>query len=101
MLSTKDSTQIQKEKKIIGALAEKVWDAKTQQYHGGQEWKFINNFVEDFSVTTNGLGTPKHALKAAKEAVCIFFNIEFYKIFFIFIKININIVKNKAKKKKN
>jgi len=70
MLST-ETENTKMEQKVIGALAEKVWDAKTQQYHGGQEWKFLNNFVEDFSVTTNGLGTPKYALQAAKEAVSI------------------------------
>ncbi|KAJ3038875.1 hypothetical protein HK097_003003 [Rhizophlyctis rosea] len=46
-----------------------VWDTKTQQYHGGQEWSFLNNFVEDFSVTTNGLGIPKKALQAARDAL--------------------------------
>lgn len=49
-----------------------VWDAKTQTFHGGQEHRFIKNFVEDFSVTTNYLGTPKKALEAAKEAVNIY-----------------------------
>ena len=48
-----------------------VWDAATQQYHGGQEWKYLSNFVEDFSVTTNGLGTPVAAMEAAKRAVCV------------------------------
>jgi hypothetical protein len=46
-----------------------VWDTKTQQFHGGQDWKFLNNFVEDFSVTTNLLGTPVKALNAARDAV--------------------------------
>ncbi|CAG8637219.1 14044_t:CDS:2 [Funneliformis mosseae] len=46
-----------------------VWDTKVQQFHGGQDWRFLDNFVEDFSVTTNALGTPKAALEAAKEAV--------------------------------
>jgi histidinol-phosphate/aromatic aminotransferase/cobyric acid decarboxylase-like protein len=46
-----------------------TWDIKTQQYHGGQEWLALDNFVEDFSVTTNGLGTPVEALRAAKKAV--------------------------------
>ncbi|KAI9597542.1 pyridoxal phosphate-dependent transferase [Syncephalis fuscata] len=46
-----------------------VWDAKTQQFHGGQDWKFLANFKEDFSVTTNGLGTPKPALAAAQQAL--------------------------------
>lgn len=51
--------------------ANNVWDTKTQTFHGGQEHRFINNFVEDFSVTTNYLGTPRKALEAAKEAVSI------------------------------
>jgi histidinol-phosphate/aromatic aminotransferase/cobyric acid decarboxylase-like protein len=42
---------------------------KTQQYHGGQEWNQLDNFLEDFSVTTNGLGTPEDALNAAKDAL--------------------------------
>ncbi|CAG8487301.1 12089_t:CDS:10 [Ambispora gerdemannii] len=46
-----------------------VWDTKLQQYHGGQDWKFLENFVEDFSVTTNALGMPKNALEAAREAI--------------------------------
>ncbi|KAI7899343.1 pyridoxal phosphate-dependent transferase [Cokeromyces recurvatus] len=46
-----------------------VWDSKTQTFHGGQEHRFIDNFVEDFSVTTNYLGTPHKALEAAKEAI--------------------------------
>lgn len=49
--------------------SEEVWDTKVQQFHGGQDWKYLENFVEDFSVTTNALGTPKDALEAAKEAV--------------------------------
>ncbi|KAI8917141.1 pyridoxal phosphate-dependent transferase [Powellomyces hirtus] len=49
--------------------AKTVWDTKTQQYHGGQEWSFLDNFVEDFSVTTNGLGIPQKALQAAREAL--------------------------------
>ncbi|GBC15238.2 60S ribosomal protein L16 [Rhizophagus irregularis DAOM 181602=DAOM 197198] len=49
--------------------SEEVWDTKVQQFHGGQDWKYLENFVEDFSVTTNALGTPKDALEAAKEAI--------------------------------
>lgn len=51
---------------------EEVWDAKTQTFHGGQEHRFLDNFVEDFSVTTNYLGTPTKALEAAREAVNIY-----------------------------
>jgi len=46
-----------------------TWDLKTQTYHGGQDWRALNHFVEDFSVTTNGLGTPKPAMQAAKDAI--------------------------------
>lgn len=49
--------------------SEEVWDTKVQQFHGGQDWRYLDNFVEDFSVTTNALGTSKDALEAAKEAV--------------------------------
>ena len=51
-----------------------LWDTETQQYHGGQEWAGLETFVEDFSVTTNPLGTPKHALDAAKNEVNLFEN---------------------------
>lgn len=54
---------------MISASVNNVWDTKTQTFHGGQEHRFISNFVEDFSVTTNYLGTPQKALDAAKEAV--------------------------------
>eukprot|EP00931_Biecheleriopsis_adriatica_P076944 TRINITY_DN50600_c0_g1_i1.p1 TRINITY_DN50600_c0_g1~~TRINITY_DN50600_c0_g1_i1.p1 ORF type:complete len:398 (+),score=77.19 TRINITY_DN50600_c0_g1_i1:35-1228(+) len=46
-----------------------VWDAEVQTFHGGQDWAHLSNFVEDFSVTTNPLGTPKKALEAARAAV--------------------------------
>jgi histidinol-phosphate/aromatic aminotransferase/cobyric acid decarboxylase-like protein len=49
--------------------ATNVWDENTQTFHGGQDWKFLSNFKEDFSVTTNGLGTPIGALKAAADAI--------------------------------
>ncbi|KAJ1652115.1 hypothetical protein IWQ61_007478 [Dispira simplex] len=45
------------------------WDEKSQQFHGGQDWLTLTNFVEDFSVTTNALGTPRPALEAARQAV--------------------------------
>ena len=38
-------------------------------FHGGQEWQALPKFVEDLSVTTNGLGPPESALTAAREAV--------------------------------
>ncbi|KAG3108051.1 hypothetical protein PI124_g11629 [Phytophthora idaei] len=46
-----------------------VWDSATQTFHGGQDWKFLSNFAEDFSVTTNALGTPKKALETATQAM--------------------------------
>mmetsp|Transcript_96397 Transcript_96397/g.201395 ORF Transcript_96397/g.201395 Transcript_96397/m.201395 type:complete len:420 (-) Transcript_96397:568-1827(-) len=46
-----------------------VWDKEAQQFHGGQDWAHLKNFVEDFSVTTNVLGTPEKALEKAREAV--------------------------------
>ena len=60
------------------------WDLNTQQPHGGQEWATMDNFVEDFSVTTNTLGPPWKAVAAATAAlsdveytfrfyVCIFY----------------------------
>eukprot|EP00922_Rhytidocystis_sp_ex-Travisia-forbesii_P050990 GHVS01075729.1.p1 GENE.GHVS01075729.1~~GHVS01075729.1.p1 ORF type:complete len:407 (-),score=68.04 GHVS01075729.1:679-1899(-) len=45
------------------------WNAKTQTPHGGQEWRSLSNYIEDFSVTTNPLGTPTSALAAATAAV--------------------------------
>lgn len=45
------------------------WDLKTQTFHGGQDWSSLTNFIEDFSVTTNGLGTPVKALEAATVAI--------------------------------
>lgn len=50
-------------------MEQQVWDSNTQTFHGGQDWKFLPNFVEDFSVTTNGLGIPEKALSAATKAV--------------------------------
>ncbi|RKO83103.1 hypothetical protein BDK51DRAFT_38853 [Blyttiomyces helicus] len=47
------------------------WDTKVAEFHGGQEWAELDNFVEDFSVTTNGLGIPKKALAAAREAKAV------------------------------
>ncbi|CAJ0907133.1 12064_t:CDS:2 [Entrophospora sp. SA101] len=46
-----------------------VWDTKSQQFHSVQDWKFLDNFVEDFSVTTGALGTPKEALEASKDSM--------------------------------
>lgn len=52
--------------------------SSTQTFHGGQDWAHLSNFVEDFSVTTNGLGTPEGAMEAAYKAVsvlrCVFFS---------------------------
>jgi histidinol-phosphate/aromatic aminotransferase/cobyric acid decarboxylase-like protein len=46
-----------------------VWDKDAQQFHGGQDWAHLPNFLEDFSVTTNALGTPRRALERARAAV--------------------------------
>jgi len=46
-----------------------VWDAETQQPHGGQEWRFLPNFVADFSVTLNSLPPPGEAMAAARESL--------------------------------
>lgn len=45
------------------------YPSSTQTFHGGQDWAHLSNFVEDFSVTTNGLGTPEAAVQAAYKAV--------------------------------
>ncbi|KAJ2557441.1 hypothetical protein EV175_001346 [Coemansia sp. RSA 1933] len=45
------------------------WDSKLQQFHGGQDWAFLDNFVEDFSVTTNAFGMPESGKLAAIESV--------------------------------
>ncbi|KAJ1911244.1 hypothetical protein H4S04_004196 [Coemansia sp. S16] len=45
------------------------WDAKLQQFHGGQEWAQLSNFVEDFSVTTNPFGMPSGAKVAAAHSI--------------------------------
>ncbi|KAI8366088.1 pyridoxal phosphate-dependent transferase [Radiomyces spectabilis] len=54
---------------MVATTAANVWDTTTQTFHGGQEHRYLNNFVEDFSVTTNYLGTPKKALQAAHDAL--------------------------------
>ncbi len=36
-----------------------IWDSNTQTFHGGQDWRLVSNYKEDFSVTTNPLGIPK------------------------------------------
>jgi histidinol-phosphate/aromatic aminotransferase/cobyric acid decarboxylase-like protein len=46
-----------------------------QAPHGGQEWRHISNFVNDFSVTTNSRGPPEPALEAARKELE---NIEHY-----------------------
>ena len=38
-----------------------------QAPHGGQEWRHISNFINDFSVTTNSRGPPESALIAARN----------------------------------
>eukprot|EP00949_MAST-11_sp_MAST-11-sp1_P000533 g533.t1 len=49
--------------------AKTVWNPEQQTYHGGQEWSSLNNFVEDFSVTTNGLGAHPGGVAAAQKAM--------------------------------
>jgi len=46
-----------------------AWDLDAQQPHGGQEWSSLNNFAEDFSVTTNFMGPPCTAALAASAAL--------------------------------
>lgn len=45
------------------------WDLNAQQPHGGQEWSSIENFVEDFSVTTNFAGPPWKAVACASASL--------------------------------
>lgn len=45
------------------------WDLETQEFHGGQSWRNCDTFVADFSVTTNPLGAPSPAVKAAETAL--------------------------------
>lgn len=41
------------------------WNLSTQELHGGQTWMLCGDkYVADFSVTTNGLGTPKNGMDA-------------------------------------
>ncbi|KAJ1491320.1 hypothetical protein T484DRAFT_1774729 [Baffinella frigidus] len=55
-------------KELKGPLQTQVSDNEITTPHGGQDWRQCANYVEDFSVTTNGLGTPASALAAAREA---------------------------------
>jgi len=50
------------------ATAQK-WKPKVQTYHGGQDWKECENYVADFSVTTNCLGCPQSGIDAVKKSV--------------------------------
>ncbi|KAJ1936460.1 hypothetical protein FBU59_005044 [Linderina macrospora] len=45
------------------------WDAKLQQFHGGQDWAHLENFIEDFSVTTNAFGMPESAKLASVRSI--------------------------------
>jgi hypothetical protein len=48
-----------------------TWDSDTQTFHAGQDWMQLTldgTFVEDFSVTTNGFGTPQAAEEAAAKS---------------------------------
>eukprot|EP00189_Rhodosorus_marinus_P009261 CAMPEP_0184753520 /NCGR_PEP_ID=MMETSP0315-20130426/44145_1 /TAXON_ID=101924 /ORGANISM="Rhodosorus marinus, Strain UTEX LB 2760" /LENGTH=352 /DNA_ID=CAMNT_0027232901 /DNA_START=52 /DNA_END=1113 /DNA_ORIENTATION=+ len=46
-----------------------LWDTETQEVHGGQTWRLCEEFVEDFSVTTNPLGPPTSAMEVVKEVL--------------------------------
>ena len=50
-------------------LETQVADDEITTPHGGQDWRTCSFFVEDFSVTTNGLGAPKAAMDAAKASL--------------------------------
>jgi histidinol-phosphate/aromatic aminotransferase/cobyric acid decarboxylase-like protein len=55
---------------VADVVEGQVWDPETQEVHGGQTWQLCgDSFVEDFSVTTNALGAPASALRAAQEAL--------------------------------
>jgi len=49
-----------------------LWDTAVQEAHGGQTWSQLGDkYVADFSVTTNGLGTPPKATQAAMDAMSL------------------------------
>ncbi|XP_053992328.1 histidinol-phosphate aminotransferase-like isoform X3 [Hylaeus volcanicus] len=48
---------------------EQIWNSSVHTFHGGQDWRSLENFVEDYSVTTNAFGTPLSAAKAATDAL--------------------------------
>lgn len=39
------------------------------RFHGGQSWAECSNFIQDFSVTTNALGTPQSGKRAVIKAM--------------------------------
>jgi len=49
---------------LFGKMSEKV-----SEVHGGQSWRNLKIYKQDFSVTTNALGTPEKAIQAAREAL--------------------------------
>eukprot|EP00920_Eleutheroschizon_duboscqi_P031278 GHVT01075588.1.p1 GENE.GHVT01075588.1~~GHVT01075588.1.p1 ORF type:complete len:421 (+),score=96.46 GHVT01075588.1:313-1575(+) len=51
------------------SLLSNRWDTSVQTPHGGQEWRELKGYVEDFSVTTNHLGPPRAALLAASKSL--------------------------------
>mmetsp|Transcript_8856 Transcript_8856/g.26604 ORF Transcript_8856/g.26604 Transcript_8856/m.26604 type:complete len:351 (-) Transcript_8856:77-1129(-) len=53
----------------VPVCVKNVWDPETQEVHGGQTWRQCDVFVEDFSVTTNPLGTPESAMQAVRSAL--------------------------------
>ncbi|KAI8318159.1 PLP-dependent transferase [Martensiomyces pterosporus] len=54
---------------IVNAPSSGPWDAKLQQFHGGQDWAHLDNFIEDFSVTTNAFGMPESAKLASIQSI--------------------------------
>merc|ERR1740127_318992 len=62
---TERSSPLSRLKAQPGQWDSTSWDLNTQQPHGGQEWSKLDNFCEDFSVTTNCMGPPWAAISAA------------------------------------
>eukprot|EP01071_Lankesteria_metandrocarpae_P007888 Lankesteria_metandrocarpae@DN4810_c0_g1_i3.p1 len=52
-------------------LLSRRWNVDVQQPHGGQDWRDMEHFVEDFSVTTNPLGPSKSAVASATKRIDI------------------------------
>ena len=61
------NTQTQAGKELKGPLQTQVSDNEITTPHGGQDWRQCANYVDDFSVTTNGLGTPQSGLDPSPD----------------------------------